>query len=402
MPSAVGSAAYTVGGLASAATSDSSAKPMSMSTQTGGGTIVYLPSPTAAIGSITVTGCSNTNPIVVTAPNHGLSNGAAVWIDGIAGNTNCDGFFNVGSVTANTFTLANHLYFSTVPAGNGTFASAGNPGPYATPLTAYTLISHPRLLLDGPSGALTASISNTSTKANSSSPFYTQLGNIYTNNGFNTNWNTPGIDSSDTGNGTGMVRYADMALLWMAGGQTNSTYLTIAKYGIDNFEQILSPDSVSGAGTYGFQCSSPITYQCGRDDTSEILHPEAYSLSTAVNYDLIYSQLTSGEISNFNDKIWNDNALFRNANSKSTGGESYEVGGGSGGIAGDPTSSCAQWPKSTAWAQSAHYCGWRWYQNHEYDRSVETPGQEANFPTDYNDNSLYNSGNSFPMRRITE
>ena len=378
-PSAVGSAAYTLG---------SSAEGSSTTTPVGGGTIVYLPAPNTAIGTITITGCSNTNPIVVTAPNHGLSNGAAVWIDGIAGNTNCDGFFQVGGVTANTFTLANYLYFSTVPAGNGTFASAGNPRPYATQLTAYTLTAHPRVMLDGPSGPLTASISNTSNKASGSNPIYTSLQTIYTTSGFNTNYNTAGIDCFSYTGGTGMERYGDMAMLWMAGGQTNSTYLTMAKYGVDNFEQIVCPDTVSGAGTYGFICSTPTAFQCGRDDTQMLLAPDGSTPATAINYDMIYSQLTSAEKSNFADKIFNDNALFRNTNSPSKGG-------GVGGIAGDPTTSCTPWPANTAWNQSAHYCGWLWYIQHEYEPAMEAPGQEANYGTDYEPTSLYDTG-GFP------
>ena len=363
-PSAVGSAAYTIG---------SSAGDMSNNAPAGGGTIVYLPSPTAAIGSITVTGCSNTNPIVVTAPNHGLSNGAAVWIDGIAGNTNCDGFFQVSNVTTNTFTLANYLYYSVVPAGNGAFASAGNPGPYATPLSAYTLTPHPRLMLDGPSGTITASISNTSTKASSSNRFYTQLQNIYTNGGFNTNYTTYGIDNATVG--TGMARYADMALLWAAGGQTNSTYLTMAKWGVDNFEQITEDDVIGGQTYSGFSCQTATAFQCGRPNISD-LYPSADSVATAINYSIIYNQLSSSEKSNFADKIFNDNALFRNPNSPS-------AGGGSGGIAGDPTTSCTPWPANTAWNQSAHYCGWWWYIKHEYDIPWIEAGQETNFSTDY-------------------
>jgi hypothetical protein len=351
-----------------------------------GQTTVYLPNPNAAIGTITVTNCTNANPIVVTAPAHGLSNGAAVWIDGIAGNTNCDGFFQISNVSTNNFTLANHLYYSTVPAGNGAFASAGNPGPYATPLLPYTLIAHPRVFLDGPTGALTVSVSNTSTKASSSNRFYTQLQNIYTNGGFNTNYTTPGIDCSSY-TGTGMSIYADMGLLWFAGGQTNSSYLTIAKYGIDNIQQAICSDSVSGAGYYSYSCSPAVSMQCGRGDF--MLYSSEQSSATAYSYDMVYSQLSSSEKSNFNDKMWNDNALFRNSNSPS-------LGGGSGGIAGDPTTSCTPWPASTLWNQSAHYCGFWWYIKHEYEPVFETPGQEANFPTDYDPSNLYSSGLSFP------
>ena len=217
-------------------------------------TVVYLPVPNAAIGTIAITNCTNATPIVCTAPNHGLSNGAAVWIQGIAGNTNADGFFQIGSVTTNTFTLANYLYFSNVPAGNGAFASnatVNGVGPSVTPLTAYATVAHPRLLLDGASGPLTASVSNTSTKANTSNPFYKALlaevssfESCYTNLGAD----TYGAGKCGTSGGTGMALYAANAMLWAATG--NSSYLTIAKWGVDNFEQIVGGDAYG----YGFYC----------------------------------------------------------------------------------------------------------------------------------------------------
>ena len=326
-------------------------------------TVVYLPVPNAAIGTIAITNCTNATPIVCTAPNHGLSNGAAVWIQGIAGNTNADGFFQIGSVTANTFTLANYLYFSNVPAGNGAFASnatVNGVGPSVTPLTAYATVAHPRLLLDGASGPLTASVSNTSTKANTNNPFYKAL--VTQVNNFSPTYATTGIDSYANGNGTGMARYADAAMLWAASGGTNSTALTIAKWGVDNFEQI-----VHDGNGYGFYCSGG--FQCGRDDTDVLLHPMEASLAIFQAYSLIHSQLTPTEITNFANKVFNDNALYRNANSS--------LGGGFGGINGDPTTSCTPYPANSSW--SSNDCGFLHMEKYEFDVMVINPGQEANF-----------------------
>ncbi len=335
-------------------------------------TTVYLPVPNTPLETVSVTGCTNATPIVCTSANHGLSNGTAVWIEGFTGNTNADGFFMIGSVTTNTFTLANHLYFSTVPAGNGTSIGTGK----LTPLQAYTTIPHPRLFLDGPSGALTASLSNTSTKASSNNRFYTQLQNIYT--GFVSSYQTPGIDSTDNGGAaTGMVRYADAGLLWFASGKSNPTALAMAKWGVDNFEQIIY-------NPYGFYCNEA-DFQCGRDDTSALLHPSEASSYSFISYSLIHDQLSASEISNFADKLFNDNALVRNPNSPSKGG-------GFGGIAGDPTKSCTPWPSGAAWNQSQHYCGFWWYIKHEYEPVVITPGNEANYLTDYPGGNLYYQG----------
>src|ERR1700733_9641140 len=50
-------------------------------------TTVYLPAPNTAIMTIPLSTCTNTKPIVcTTSVAHGLSNGAAVWIQGIAVN----------------------------------------------------------------------------------------------------------------------------------------------------------------------------------------------------------------------------------------------------------------------------------------------------------------------------
>ncbi len=334
-------------------------------------TTVYLPVPNTPLETVSVTGCTNATPIVCTSANHGLSNGTAVWIEGFTGNTNADGFFMIGSVTTNTFTLANHLYFSTVPAGNGTAAGTGK----LTPLQAYTTIPHPRLFLDGPSGTLTASLSNPSTKASSNNLFYTQLQSIY--NGFVSSYQTTGIDSYANGNGTGMVLYADAGLLWFASGKSNPTALAMAKWGVDNFEQIVF-------NPYGFYCNEA-DFQCGRDDTSALLHPSEESSYSFISYSLIHDQLSASEISNFADKLFNDNALVRNPNSPSKGG-------GFGGIAGDPTTSCTPWPSGAAWDQSQHYCGFWWYIKHEYEPVVITPGNEANYLTDYPGGNLYYQG----------
>lgn len=59
-------------------------------------------------GQIVITGITNTNPIVVTAPNHGLSNGQLIYIFNVGGMTQLNGnTYFVENVTTNTFELWN-------------------------------------------------------------------------------------------------------------------------------------------------------------------------------------------------------------------------------------------------------------------------------------------------------
>lgn len=67
---------------------------------------------------ITITGATNATPIVITATNHGLTNGQIVQINGVLGNTAANTTWTVGSVTTNTFALVGST-------GNGAYTSGG-------------------------------------------------------------------------------------------------------------------------------------------------------------------------------------------------------------------------------------------------------------------------------------
>jgi parallel beta-helix repeat protein len=330
-------------------------------------TTVYLPSPGSQIGSIALSSCSDTTPIVCTATSHGLANGAAVWIQGVTGITNADGFFNIGNVTTNTFTLENYLYFpSFVPSGNGAYGGKG----VLTPLTAYTLNSNPRVYLDGPNGTLTNSLQNAAAngKANSSNYVFGQLGTAF--NDFDSIYTQTGVDAQNSSTGTGMQRYAISGLYWFAAqksGSPASQALTVAKYGIDNVEQIVT-------NPVGFYCDeSPGAEQCGRDHSAVMDWPSSDIVSTAESFSLMHDQLSAAEISNFADKMLNDNSIVPNANSAR--------GNGFGGIDGDPTTSCTPWPSGAAWTQPAHYCGFFWMEKHQDYVGVMLPGEESSYST---------------------
>jgi hypothetical protein len=68
----------------------------------GGVVVNSVPTtPSQAITSCTGSGL----PIVLTVPNHGFQPGQRVWVAGVGGNTNANGFAYVGETTQNTFGL---------------------------------------------------------------------------------------------------------------------------------------------------------------------------------------------------------------------------------------------------------------------------------------------------------
>lgn len=87
-------------------------------------TATALPTPACATGTScltlnrAVTGATNTSPIVVTVPSHGLTNGAQATLSGIAGNTAANGTRTITYIDANTFSLNGS-------AGNGNYTHGG-------------------------------------------------------------------------------------------------------------------------------------------------------------------------------------------------------------------------------------------------------------------------------------
>lgn len=72
---------------------------------------------------LTVTGASNTSPITMTSPFHGLRNGDIVRIAGVTGNTAANGDFQIQNVTNNTFQL--FTLAGAAVAGNGIYGGGG-------------------------------------------------------------------------------------------------------------------------------------------------------------------------------------------------------------------------------------------------------------------------------------
>ena len=69
-------------------------------------------------GTVTITAASNTNPIVVTAANHGYSTGDLVTITDVGGNTNANGTYYITVAGDDTFSLNGR-------AGNSGYTSGG-------------------------------------------------------------------------------------------------------------------------------------------------------------------------------------------------------------------------------------------------------------------------------------
>ena len=71
---------------------------------------------TVGTATATITGATNTTPIVITSAAHGLANGNVIKITGVMGNTAANGFWEVTNVTASNFELNNSV-------GNGIYTS---------------------------------------------------------------------------------------------------------------------------------------------------------------------------------------------------------------------------------------------------------------------------------------
>jgi M6 family metalloprotease-like protein len=74
----------------------------------------------------TITGATNTNPIVINSANHGLATGDLVFINGVGGNTRANGSWKITRIDANQFSLDGRE-------GNGTYTGGGTwvEGKYA-------------------------------------------------------------------------------------------------------------------------------------------------------------------------------------------------------------------------------------------------------------------------------
>jgi PKD repeat protein len=274
-----------------------------------------LQPPTA---KLTVTPTSGTAPLAVSAstagstdPNTGgsITSTTINFGDGTVVNaaTASHTYNSAGTYTVTAKVTDNNNLSSTATAT--VVVSAVIPPPTGSPTTVtlggqtYNLQSHPRVWLDGPSGALATSLQNTGTngKANPSNPPYAAMVNLVapwvtTNtrcSGTPANPNQcPGAsnpgDTFTNARNNALSAPIDAAFLWWAQGANVSDpngYLAAAKYFFVNDFQ--------SAGLGSFACNEGVNY-CGRDLYTTFQPPYSWDgMWTA--YSIIRSQLTSGQ-----------------------------------------------------------------------------------------------------------
>ena len=288
----------------------------------------------------------------------------------------------------------------------------------------YTLKAHPRVFLDGPGGVLTTAQSDGSSmgRANLNNPPYEAL--KYMTDYFIANNSTNPLANYFSGDP--MTSYADCAIRWLADGDANS--LTMAKFGINHAEYVIG-------GSAG--CDITQGYCGGRDDDSDYARFNLIHLMQT--YSIIRDQLTPTERKTFANKILNDNDLTHNGidtvqcsnqsiadgvGTLSGTGKTITISGGNtsqftvGSILFDVANSQMAIVESitdvstfiinqdVVWSgKSFHFsppwtdgnCGVLWFVKHHNAAPPLTPGQEANYTSDYPTGNVF----TYPAGNLT-
>ena len=206
--------------------------------------------------------------------------------------------------------------------GPGNYSAACATSTVSLNGNTYCLKAHPRVWLDGPSGAFSASLQNASGKYNSSNPAYAALLADVTafqaSNVCSTAANTysgykcPGGNTQ--ANVYNMSAAANAALLWYAQGANSSDpngYLATAIYGYEHFEDF-------GYGSFACDLSNSYTYCGGRDVDiyADMVLDYVWTGFSIIRAQWI-AQKGSGEITTFAEKVLNDNDTSHNGISSS-------------------------------------------------------------------------------------
>jgi hypothetical protein len=261
-------------------------------------TTVYLRSGTP--GSFaTISGASNTTPITITTTAaHGFVVGDLIYIQQVYGNWNANGLRKVASTPlTTTFTITDIADVNI--AGNGTYTSSG----FAGKVTAHTLVAHPRLMFDGPTGPITSVMDGSVTTSIRANPAWVVFqGMKYMNDAHTGTADTnAAIKSAGYDWGPGAFLLAEG---WFM-DRTKTAYLDTAKWFINNVEKRLAGGTSTGTNWYpGFFTASSL----GRG--SDIDWASHQSVEYMYAYSLIRDQLTSGERQTFADKILNNATDF--------------------------------------------------------------------------------------------
>lgn len=266
-------------------------------------TDVWLPTGDFGVGKH-ITTCTNATPVVcTTTAAHGFNVDDYVFIHSVRGNLASNGVRQVKTVpTSTTFGLKD-LTGADV-AGSGT--PVANTG-FARPAAQYTLTAHPRVLLDGPSGTLTLSLSTKAQVGNI--PFDAWATNIASDIvGYSNpeNWWQLG---SGYPNGSWNV-LPSAALRWTTNNSLTD-YLTTVQWFMTRPEIL----------TMGTGCNEAVS-QCG-GKASITDYANRYLRALAQAYSMIRSELTAGERATLAAKLFNDKTTF----SETTGSVAYNSGG---------------------------------------------------------------------------
>jgi hypothetical protein len=295
------------------------------------------------------------SPVTITCnAAHGYSVGQIVIIYNVLGNVIVNGIRKVATVpTATTFTITdiNNVAVNTSSAyvaPNSIISTCVQAYCYggASPGKLYTLSTHPRGWLDGSSGTLTTALSNTSGRANPSGIQYTALAFNQTNTGSSYPSETFCPNTNDCAN------FTNAALKWWVDGQPTGAEQTYAQW------LILHPTIY----WLTMVCDQTQAW-CGPTlNAGQALEfSTLYAPAQMMNYELIYSSLTSGQRQTFANFMLNDNA---------------EASDGLG-LTGAIDTSCT--PLTTdPWTDGHNYCGSMWIYKHSEDGPLSDP---AYYPT---------------------
>lgn len=271
-----------------------------------------------------ITGVQPGSPCTITAPNHNFQQDQVVSITYVTGVRLANGIRKVKNPTQSSFQLAD--------LADAPIACLGvwrAPSGYVGPVTSVALKDFPRGPLDGPTGALTASLPS---KAVPGWPVYEALlqrATLYTAQPYSGNYASTAV--------SGGWAVADLFQLSMANGSTAARDAAI--HYLNNVEKI-------GAWK-DFYCNESLA-DCGSGSGSH-LDWAAYRLGQfAKGYAVGGNQLSAEERSVFRDKILN-------------------------GYYGNP---CVPVAQGVGWSQAAKNCGALWWMaHHTYAPMALTPGK---------------------------
>jgi hypothetical protein len=255
-------------------------------------TTVYLRS--GGPGSFkSISAASNTTPISITTTEaHGLQAGDLVYIQQVYGNWAANGLRRVSGAGPTTFQISD--INGNPIAGNGDYTFSGFVGK----VEPHVLKPHPRLMLDGPGGPLTAAMDGSagrSSRARSSSPAYQALESL--NNG-----------RAGTADTNPLLRktsyewgpYAFLEALGWFMEPSKKAWLSTAKYMINNIEKKLANGTTATQFWPGPFSASAFGRGSDLDWASHMSVPYMYA------YSIVRDQLTPTERQTFADKILNN------------------------------------------------------------------------------------------------